>query len=110
MFEWPSLTEQDALLHLGAKPELRVHTQEARMPRMEQRPQPPGDLLLVAPPHSQQAQGYGDNAHRDTDWPELVSLAEQARRLVRAIVVRVVADRAERAIRPLCRESGGGAA
>ena len=76
------------------------------MPRMEQRPQPSGDLLLVAPPHSQQAQGYGDNAHRDTDWPELVSLAEQARRFVRAIVVRVVADRAERAIRPLCRESG----
>ena len=107
MFEWPSLTEQDALLHLGAKPELRVHTQEARIAPAEQRPQPPGDPFPMAPPHSQQSEKCCDTAQRDTEWPD-VSLAEQARRLVRAIVVRdVPTDRAEQAVRPLW-ENGAG--
>ena len=94
------ITEGQHLLQLGAERDLRVHSLEARMPRAQQRSKPPWDPLLVAPPHAQQPETRQD-AQRDPEWPELVPLARKARRLVRAIVVRGVADCAPQTIRPL---------
>ena len=78
------------------------------MPPIEQRSQPPRGPLPVAPPHSPQAESCYDSTQRDAEWPELVSFAEQARRSVRAKVVRVVADRTEAAIWSLCESGRGG--
>ena len=78
------------------------------MSPIEQRSQPPRDTLPVAPTHSPQTESCYESTERDTEWPELVSFAEQARRIVRAKVVRVVADRTKAAIWSLC-ESGRGA-
>ena len=70
------------------------------MPRAQQRSKPPWYPLPVVSPHAQQPEAHQD-AQRDPEWPELVPLARQARRLVRAIVVRGIADRAEHTVRPL---------